>query len=187
MGKLSFTEGGMPGYLEFFDKAVAPVGTCNGMPEPGPTSAYRESLVFPGSPIVLPPPTDIIRAVTNEGVCTIGNATGVPEDPLRGITIVLTPNCMGQLAPGVAVTAQTMDSESRRLYFKNSVPSEVATSTDAEGNVLFLNLPPGASTFTASLSTPSCNANPESCPVIGKATVFIRPQTITYVYLGPSP
>jgi hypothetical protein len=217
MGNLTVTEPMMPGfYLDAVDdssnsttssssSSSSSTGTGGGpgmccdaagmncKAEPGPGAAYRESLAYlgssAGSPTVIPPNLKTIRTITNDGLCSLAKIVGKTEDTVgHGVAVILTPNCNDVRSPGVIVQSNDVDGESDELYFKNSVPSTTATQTDAEGAVGWFNLPaPRSSTFTTRLLTPECMSNQSMCPLIGTATVFIRPGTLTYVHIGPSP
>jgi hypothetical protein len=178
----------MPGfYLDLVDDS----GGTGGAGGNGPLN--RNSIAYLGSPIVVPPTKKTIRLITNAGLQQLAGILSANEDPTHGIAVVLTPNCNDVRSAGVIVTTTDVDAETQTYYFKNSLPNKTATETDAEGAVGIFNLPagtPGAprsSTFTSRLATPECVANPTSCQQIGTATVFIRPGTLTYVHVGPSP
>ncbi len=212
MGNVTVTEPTMPGfYLDAIDDSSTSsttsssssgtgggAGMCcdsqgmNCVAEPGPGPAYRESIAYLGSsagaPTIIPPTLKSIRPITNDGLCTLAKLVGKVEDLTHGVAVVLTPNCNDIRSAGVIVETADVDGETQELYFKNSVPNSAATETDDEGAVGWFNLPaPRSSTFTTKLLVPDCMADHTKCPVIGTATVVIRPATLTYVHVGPSP
>jgi hypothetical protein len=188
MGNLTIDIPQMPGfYLDLVDDSMGTGGAG------GTGPLYRNSLAYLGSPIVVPPGLKTIRLITNAGLQQLAAILSANEDPTHGVAVVLTPNCNDVRSAGVIVTTTDVDAETQIYYFKNSLPNKTATETDGEGAVGIFNLPAGtagaprSSTFTTRLATPECISNPTSCQQIGTATVFIRPGTLTYVHVGPSP
>jgi hypothetical protein len=86
-------------------------------------------------------------------------------------------------AVGVQVTLEGTDAGVRPFYFQGSVPSFTATETAGTSILLpsggFLDVPPGTVTLTA---TPLAIGKPSS-----HATIEVRPGTITYVHMYPTP
>jgi hypothetical protein len=172
------------------------VGMCNGLPEPGPGPEYRHSLAYLGDPVVVPPPDKNIRMVTNDDLCTLAASVGTTEETTtHGTVVVLTVDCNGNRAPHVFLDTTDVDPNTLIRYFKGGFPNKTATETDPEGAVTVINMPAGSASaprsnsWTLHLNTGAadCMGDHTKCPLIGTGTAFMRPATLTYVHIGPSP
>jgi hypothetical protein len=67
----------------------------------------------------------------------------VTPDPARGHIAVVADDCILINAPGVVVTADGVDGETREYYFSAGQPSATATATDITGVAYFYNVAPG--------------------------------------------
>jgi hypothetical protein len=174
----------------------SPVGMCNGMAEPGPATAIRHSLAYLGDPIIIPPPEKTIRLVTNATLCTLAQSIMTTEEQTtHGTAVVLAVDCNGARASNVFVDTNDVDANTLVRYFKGGFPNSSATQTDPEGAVAVVNMPAGSAaaprsnTWTARLNdgTAECMNDHAKCAIFGTGTAFMRPATLTYVHIGPSP
>lgn len=109
-------------------------------------------------------------------VAFLGQAVHVPIDPARAILFAQALDCELNFASGVSFTASGGDGSTVAWYFANGLPHIDTSQTDGNGGGGFVNLPPGLITVTASVA---------SIGVVGTASVWTRPNTITTVVLTP--
>jgi hypothetical protein len=146
------------------------------------TSASGETyptLAFFGTDVIIPPALKVIRLTTPAQLNALLNLTMLTADPAHGIAIMLTSDCQDQRTAGVAlVSVSGSDAKTVPFYFNGNLPDPNATQTDAEGAGGFLNLKPGVVKVQASRFATS--------EYIGDTTFQVRPQTISYVPIGPT-
>jgi len=154
------------GFEGYFDVA-SPTGT---------TVPYLYVLPFPLSEadaqLTLPVPTlsDVQKSES---------LVGVTPDPQRGILAAIVQDCVFIGAPGVVVTADGTDAESKEFYVSGGQPSAGATSTDNSGVAYYYNIAPGQHMLVAQ---PSDLAQPSS-----KARAIVRAGAMTVVPTIPTP
>jgi hypothetical protein len=142
-------------------------------------SAIRPALVFP-----FPPPAQNedgvkVQLVTNAIYPLLQTSVSFTPDPARGDLVVLATDCNAKQAPGVQVAASTADADSVAIYVVGMAPSLDATETDATGVAGWFNLPAGPVDISA-------NRAIDAAP-IGTISVFVRPGSITYTTIPPTP
>jgi hypothetical protein len=118
-----------------------------------------------------------IRVFTAAGLDADYQAFNVARDSTRGTLIALVLDCLGQPAPGVAVTIDKTDKGIIPSY--GNPPSASETQTDTSGIASFGNVPVGSVTLTA---TPVVLGKPAS-----RVTVLVKPNAITWAWPYPTP
>lgn len=142
-------------------------------------STIRPALVFP-----FPPPAQdegdvTVQLVTNAIYPLLQTSVSFTPDPARGDLVVLATDCNANQAPGVQVAASTADAGSVAIYVVGMAPSLDATETDPSGVAGWFNLPAAPVAISA---TRAIDAAP-----IGTISVFVRPGSITYTTIPPTP
>ena len=140
---------------------------------------YVPSLAF-FSP---PPSDDTIYAplllLSPASLTTLAATAGNAIDPKLGAVFFVAQNCAGKPGEGVSVTTDRTEATTKGFYLIKGLPSETASATDAAGYGGFINLPTGYVRVNATVH--------DTGKPIGGTSVLVRPSTITYVYLVPSP
>jgi len=102
---------------------------------------------------------------------------GVQQQSDRGVLLISTRDCNGEVAPGVVLQANVKDGGGTAFYSEQNLPSGTATQTDAAGYGGLLNAKPGSITFTGTVASTGL--------VFGHVTVLAQPQTLTYGSVVP--
>lgn len=136
------------------------------------------TLVFLPRLVVLPPKRQIIRVVREVEFAAIVSSSGQEFDPTRGVAILLTEDCQQERAGGVKLTTASADEATIPFYFKGLLPDFDATQSDEEGAGGWVNLPVGFLSAEARLAATD--------EFIGVATFDSRPNTLSYVPIGPT-
>jgi hypothetical protein len=137
-----------------------------------------ESLVYLSWPITMATSTYELQLGPYElykGLVESDNGT---VDDTKGALFVYTRDCLGAPAPGVALTIVPLD-VAKYFYFVNGSPvdAQTTTTTDAIGG--FANVNAGTVTLTANLGVKGKK--------LALFTAHVRPATLTYVTLTPTP
>lgn len=172
-GKTTFTI--PPGFAGFLD-VVTELGAGGGggaQPE-----ATIHAQAFLGNPPKLPPGTKLVRLTTETQKQGLLNLVHEEQTANHAVALVLTSDCNDNRVAGVKLTASPTDGDTVPFYFKNSVPSTMATETDAEGAAGFLNLPLGVVTIEARRAVDD--------RYIGTITVQMTDGIISYVPINPT-
>jgi hypothetical protein len=140
---------------------------------------YVPSLAF-----FSPPPSDdtvyaALLLLTPSSLTTLAAAAGNAIDPKLGALFFVAQNCTGKAAEGVSVNTDRTEATTKGFYLIKGLPSETASATDAAGYGGFINVPTGYVRVNATVH--------DTGKPIGGTSVLVRPSTITYVYLVPSP
>jgi len=147
-------------------------------PDGGPPN-YVPALAF-FSP---PPSNDTLYAalllLTPASLTSLAATAGNAIDPKLGAVFFVAQNCAGKPADGVSVVTDRTEATTKGFYLIKGLPSETASATDAAGYGGFINLPTGYVRVNATVH--------DTGKTIGGTSVLVRPSTITYVYLVPSP
>jgi len=156
------------GYAE-----ILPTFADSGLPN------YVPSLAF-----FSPPPADDtvfapLLLLTPASLTTLAATAGNAIDPKLGAVFFVAQDCAGKAAAGVAVTTDRTEATTKGFYLIKGLPSETASATDSAGYGGFINLPTGYVRVNATVH--------DTGKAIGGTSVLVRPSTITYVYLVPSP
>jgi hypothetical protein len=163
---------GLTGYLDVSGSAVG-------------DSPIVPALVYWGFPtveenaVILP----MIPLVSDAEAALIYGSAGVTRDPQRGTVGIGVLDCYGIQASGVTLTATGVDDSTQLIYLHDTAAAGSSLfgdgPTQSTGAALFLNVPPGTVTVTA---TPD---------VIGRAagsiSVTVRPGSYTVAGLSPTP
>lgn len=139
----------------------------------------RPALVFPFPPPVQDQDDVAVQLVTNSIYPLLQTSVGFTPDPARGDLVVLATDCNANQAPGVKVAASTADAESISIYVVGMAPSVDATETDPSGIAGWFNLPAAPVDISATLAIDAA--------AIGTISVFVRPGSITYTTIPPTP
>jgi len=102
---------------------------------------------------------------------------GVEQQSDRGVLLISTRDCEGNVAPGISLQANVKDGSGSIFYSEQNLPSGTATQTDAAGYGGLLNAKPGSITFTGTVAATGL--------VFGHVTVLAQPQTLTYGSVVP--
>ena len=138
-----------------------------------------ESLVYVAWPLTMATSTYELQLGPYQLYKTLVMADGGTVDDTQGALFVYTRDCLGTPAPNVALSILPSTKLTRHFYFLNGSPIDTldATAIDAIGG--FANVMPGTVTLTAHLG-PKGNK-------LALFTVQVRPMTLTYVTLTPTP
>ena len=101
---------------------------------------------------------------------------GLTIDPGRGHLFVGAYDCQGRPAAGVRLWSDYLSPETETFYLINSLPTKLATATDATGRGGFLNLQAGTFLFTG--MTPDGRQ-------IAQVSLIVRERVLTYATLAP--
>lgn len=170
-GILTFTlTAGFDGYIDMHSTMIDPDG---GLP------AYIPSLVFFNPPLS----DDIIYLtiplVSPQALGLLAAQFGNTIDPMLGAPFASISDCQGKPAAGASIAIDKSVDASRTFYFVNGLPTESATMTDKTGYSGFINIPTGIRNMTGTVA--------DGGAVIGKVSVLVRPSTLTYTVLPPTP
>jgi hypothetical protein len=168
-GILSFVlDAGFDGYVELKSTNID-----GGLP------AHLPSLVFFNPPLSVDTiyiPIPLISPAALGGLAAqFGNAI----DPTLGAPFAEVMDCQGKAADGVGVALDQVDSGTRTFYFVNGLPTESTTQTDLTGYSGFINAPTGVRTITGTVKATGKR--------VGTISVLVRPSTLTYTVLPPTP
>jgi len=175
LGKTATNDAGVYG----FDVPFAFRGFVDGTPPDGSTLM----------PIISPfmrPPTQEHRLADDTPYSVPSQATlesllaiiGRQVAPSSGHVFGLALDCAGKPAVGVVLTSRNTTAESVGYYLDDSrLPNTTQGATSSQGEVGYVNLPPGPVTFTY--------AKVDGTP-IGTATVLVRAGTVTYADFSPN-
>ncbi|MGO9834867.1 MAG: hypothetical protein ACLP1X_11670 [Polyangiaceae bacterium] len=105
----------------------------------------------------------------------MASSIGVTQDLMLGAIYVVVHDCLGSYAPGVQVTTDNSDPRILEFYQFGSE----ATGTPSNGLAVFINVPPGLLSLTA---TPNTLGTPSS-----QFTVNVAAGTLTEVGMFPTP
>jgi hypothetical protein len=114
------------------------------------------------------------------GLDALAAQAGVTIDQTRGVLSMTTGDCDGVPAPGVSFTATGIDEKSMLVYYSNGEFTAQAHETDAHGQGVYLNVPPGTVTVTA--FPKSLQGKPS-----GQVTVSVRAGALTFAFADPQP
>ena len=155
--------------------------SCSNLPtlQDGGAPNYVPSLAF-----FNPPPSDdavyaALLLLTPSALTTLAATAGNTIDPKLGALFFVAQNCTGKAADGVSVNTDRTEATTKGFYLIKGLPSETASATDAAGYGGFINVPTGYVRVNATVH--------DTGKPIGGTSVLVRPSTITYVYLVPSP
>ena len=157
---------GSTGFDGYFDIAAA---------------GYVPALRYTVDPITSVPSAAASTAplITTTTFAMLAGAAGITIDPARGHLILTAMDCEPAFAAGVALTVDTADSSSTRLYMVGGLPSTTATETDVSGGAGYVNLPAGAATVSTSLAATS--------DAVGSTDINIRAGAIAMFTMPPTP
>lgn len=161
-------DGAFDGYAE-----IVPTIQDGGSPN------YVPSLAF-----FSPPPSDDtvyapLLLLTPAALKTLAATAGNAIDPKLGAIFFAAQNCSGKAADGVSVNTDRTEASTKGFYLIKGLPSETASATDSAGYGGFINVPTGYVRVNATVH--------DTGKPIGGTSVLVRPSTISYVYLVPSP
>jgi hypothetical protein len=142
------------------------------------SSDYKPAIVEIGASTDVSPSERFVPMVKQGDFISVLTIYSTPEEPTRGSIYVRALDCQAALAAGVRFSVDSADDKSQPFYFKDGLPSKPAMSTDDAGTGGVINIPPPMATlrsFFAGKGDP-----------IGVAHVHVRPQTLTYISLGPT-
>jgi hypothetical protein len=106
-------------------------------------------------------------------------SAGVTPDPSRGLLSMGAIDCFGNPSPGVSFTVTGVDDKSTMAYYSNGAFTTQVHETDAHGQGVVLNVPPGTVTITA---TPKALGRPSSV-----VAVPVRAGAATFANMPPQP
>ncbi len=111
----------------------------------------------------------------------IAQALSASVAPGFGHVFGATFDCALGRAAGIVIRADTVAPGKTFTYYigSNLLPSATQTETSVRGSAGFVNLPPGFVTISYSLAATG--------QTVGRATVLVRPDTVTLAMLTPSP
>lgn len=168
-GILSFVvDAGFDGYIELKSTNVD-----GGLP------AYLPSLVFFNPPLSVDTIYISIPLISPVALGGLAAQFGNAIDPSLGAPFAEVVDCLGKAADGVGVAVDQADASTRTFYFVNGLPTESTTQTDQTGYSGFINTPIGVRTITGTVRATSKR--------VGTISVLVRPSTLTYTVLPPTP
>ncbi len=161
---------GFDGYLDVQSSQAPPDG---GLP------AVVPSLVFFNPPLVDDTTYATILMLTPATLAQLATTAGNTLDPSLGAAFYGAVDCQSKFAADVACTIDRTDPQTKGFFLVGGLPSETASSTDSSGYGGFINVPTGYIRLTATVHSTSKR--------IGETSVLVRPSTISYTFLVPSP
>jgi hypothetical protein len=169
-GILTFTlPAGFDGYVDMKSTMVSDAGL----------PAYLPSLVFFNPPLS----DDIIYLtiplVSPQALGLLAAQFGNTIDMTLGGPFAAINDCQGKPAAGASIAIDKDTDASRTFYFVNGLPTESATQTDKTGYSGFINIPTGIRNMSGFVA--------DGGALIGKVSVLVRPSTLTYTVLPPTP
>jgi hypothetical protein len=159
---------GLDGYLDLAPPATSPQEIL-------PTLVYWN---FPLSE----PDADLVTKIPvfmPGELDAISNAAGVTRDPSLGIIGLVALDCLGVMAPGVTFALTSGGGADTKIVYILTQGADQLGPTDDNGAALFVNVPAGPVTVTA---TPIALGR-----VSSRASVFVRAGEITEVNMSPTP
>jgi len=105
-------------------------------------------------------------------------AFGIDLDATKGDLIVVADDCNGKSAAGVTIQVTGVDF-TYFAYNQNGQPEMSAKETDATGTAIAINMAPGV----AQVETRVTSSN----ELIATASVFIKANTLSEIYMAPTP
>lgn len=136
------------------------------------------TIVFFLSPVVVPEKEIVVRVIDPVSFEALSNAAGVPIDPDRGTSIVLTYDCNGDRAKGVHLESDDVDADTTPFHFKAALPDPNSVQTDDQGAGGFVNMPPGDFTVRSYVY--------DGHYFIGETSFLSRAGFLSYVPIGPT-
>ena len=168
-GILSFVlDAGFDGYIELKSTNID-----GGLP------AYLPSLVFFNPPLSIDTIYIAIPLISPAALTGLAAQFGNAIDPMLGAPFAEVVDCQGKPADGVSVSMDKADASTRTFYFVNGLPTESTTATDSTGYSGFINAPTGVRTITGTVQATNKR--------VGTISVLVRPSTLTYTVLSPTP
>jgi hypothetical protein len=145
---------------------------------------FGESPKVPGSYFFYPPVTRSrvvppIPLMAQEVLDVLAEQAGQPVDPGDGHVMLAAYNCASQVTAGVRLSSDRFDVDTRAFYVVQRVPTTTALETDESGWGGLINVPPGATQVSGTLSRGSRH--------IGTASLNVTAGRVTYTALVPSP
>lgn len=169
-GILAFTlPAGFDGYIDMKSTMIDDAGL----------PAYIPSLVFFNPPLSVDLIYLTIPLVSPQALGLLAAQFGNAIDPMLGGPFASIADCTGKPAAGASISIDKEVDASRTFYFVNGLPTESSNQTDKTGYSGFINIPTGIRTMTGVVA--------DSGREIGKVSVLVRPSTLTYTVLPPTP
>lgn len=141
--------------------------------------AYLPSLIFFNPPLTVDLIYLTIPLVSPQALGLLAAQFGNQIDPMMGGPFAAIADCQGKPAAGASITIDKEVDASRTFYFVNGLPTESVNQTDKTGYSGFINIPTGIRNMTAFVA--------DSGKQIGRVSVLVRPSTLTYTVLPPTP
>jgi hypothetical protein len=140
------------------------------------TTTVRPTLYFvdTGGPAI----TNTVALLTPAASAALNSALKPTPSPDSGSVSITMTDCNGKRAAGVHFDIDVQDGV-LPFYVLGSAISPTATATDVGGNGGFANLKEGTVTITAKLE--------KTGQVVGTVSTLIRPKSVTYQPLRPTP
>lgn len=173
-GILTFTvDAGFDGYIELKSNVPPPDGSMY--------PNYIPSLIFFNPPLSDDTIYLTVPLVSPTALALLAQQFGNQIDPMMGSPFQATYDCTNKPADGVSVAIDLKSDagNTRTFYFVNGLPTEAVSQTDSTGYSGFINVPPGIRNVTGTLA--------DGGKYVGKISVLVRPSTITYSVLPPTP
>jgi hypothetical protein len=131
-----------------------------------------------------PPPVEnshfgVVPCFTRPALAALASVHGNTIDPSLGFLFSGALDCAGKPAAGVSWEPDRVAESTRRFYYVDGLPSEVAVATDPSGYGGLINMPTGTVRLFAKLQATGVR--------IGETSVFVRAGYITTGFLVPTP
>ena len=140
---------------------------------------FIPSIVFFQPPIIRDLDYGIVPIFKPSDIDVLAGAQGNTWDKNYGLFFIGILDCSRKPAAGATFEINVIDQATKRFYYVNGFPDELAPSTDASGFGGLLNARPGSITVTARVQATQVK--------IGEATVLVKAGTASYIYLPPTP
>lgn len=147
--------------------------TINDPPEP-----LMPTLVFFKPLIINPMNQNVIRMIDPESFYALSELAGVPIDPTRGTSIILSIDCNDERTPDVTFVSDSDDEDTTPYHFKGALPDPDATRTDDQAAGGYVNMPAGEFTVRATIA--------DTGRFIGETSFTSVAGHLSYVPLGPT-
>jgi hypothetical protein len=144
-----------------------------------PPLKYIPSVVFFNPPIIHDTAYGIVPIFKPGDIDALALAQGNHWDRNYGLLFVGMLDCSRKPAAGVTWEYNALDPLTKRFYYVNGLPDELAPSTDASGFGGLVNARAGSITITAKLQSSQVR--------VGEATVIVKAGAASYIYLPPTP
>lgn len=168
-GILGFVvDAGFDGYIELKSTNID-----GGMP------AHLPSLVFFNPPLSVDTIYIPIPLISPAALAGLAAQFSNTIDPTLGAPFAEVVDCQGKAADGVGVALDQADASTRTFYFVSGLPTESTMQTDQTGYSGFINTPVGVRTITGTVRGTNKR--------VGTISVLVRPSTLTYTVLPPTP